>query len=200
MVRPCSCILIDDNFRTIFCIPIIYFPCFNIVPLSKKRCHLFFDTNGIGTNPHRKANHSGLVHYIVIETWTYVDSHRPNFLILWITIVINRRIGVTIRLSASVVVPTRSTTSTWPVYTSHIEINIIRNLYVWIIFFDPFISPVITTSFSTFFTRPQTEYHCVPSTEISHCFCNCQDHTRSGCVVIRTYSCTIRSSNSRKMR
>ena len=93
-------------------------------------------------------------------------------------------------------VSTRSATATGPIHTSHIQIDIIGNFDIWIVFLNPIISPEVTASLSTFFSRPQAEHHGVASAVPSHRFCNSQHHTGSSSVVIGSYSGAIGSSEN----
>ena len=129
----------------------------------------------------------------MIETRSNVNTHGPNFVILWITIRVDFRVGITSSIRA-VISSTRGSTATRPIYTSHVKVDVICNFYVWILFLDPFIGPKITTAFSTFFSRPQTEDHGISSTVASHRLCYSEHHARSGSVVISTNASSICSA------
>ena len=79
---------------------------------------------------------------------------------------------------------TRSASTTRPIHTSHIEIDVVRHFHIWILILDPFIGPEVASTLTTFFTGPQAEHHSVSSTVTSHCFSNGQHHTRSSSVVV----------------
>ena len=129
----------------------------------------------------------------MIETWSNVNTHGPNFVILRITIRVDFRVGITSSIRA-VIPSTRGSTATRPIYASHVKVDVICNFYVRILFLDPFISPKITTAFSTFFSRPQTEDHGISSTVASHCLRHREHHTRSSRIVVSTNASSICSA------
>ena len=129
----------------------------------------------------------------MVNTRADVHSHWPNLVIFRITIRVNFRVGVTVWLSSSVVATTRCSATARPVHSSHVQIYVVGNLNVRIVFLDPFLSPVVTASLTAFFAGPQAEYHCITSTIPGHCFSHGQYHTCPRCVIVCTYACTVGS-------
>ena len=153
--------------------------------------HLLFDADGVGPNPHRQTNHTGLVHDVVIQTWSNVDAHRPDFLVFGITVGVHCRLGITPTFAASVITSARCTAASWPVHARHVEVDVVRNLHVRVVFLDPVVGPEVAAALSTFLTRPQAEHHGVSRVEIGHGFGYRQDHGRSRRVVVSTDSGSV---------
>ena len=132
----------------------------------------------------------------MVETWTDIDAHWPHLIVLGISVRVDFGLRVTTSITATVPVSTRSTAATRPVNTGHVQIHIIGYLNIWIVFFDPVICPEITSTLSTFFTRPQTEYHGVAGVVIGHCFCDSENHTRSCSVVVSPDTSSVGSAEN----
>ena len=132
----------------------------------------------------------------MVQTWTDVDAHGPNFLILRITIRVHRRLWVATSFTAAVVSTARGSTTTGPVDPSHVEVHVVGHLNVRVVFFDPVIGPEITSSLSSFFTRPKAENHRVAGVEIRHRFGNGEHHSGSCRVVVGPNSCSVGSTEN----
>ena len=155
---------------------------------------MFFYADGVRTDPHGQADHFGLIHDIVVETWSDVHTHWPHFLVLWIAIRVNFWLRVAIAFATTVTASTRRSAATGPVHTCHVEVDVIRDFDVGILFLDPFIGPEITPPLSTFLTRPEAEHHGVPSLVVGHRFSHGQHHAGARRVVVGTDSRTVGSS------
>ena len=191
MIGTSGRVFVNDDFRAVLCHPIVHLPCISRVTSSKQRRHLFFHTNGVRTNPHRKTNHTRLVHDIMIKARSNIDSHWPHFLVLWISIRIDFRLRVTPSITATMAITTWCTSTTGPVHSSHIEVDVIGDLNIWIVFFHPIISPEVTASLTAFFTRPQAEHHGVAGVEIRHRFSDGEHHCGACSVIISTNTSSI---------
>ena len=136
----------------------------------------------------------------MVKTWTDVNSHGPYFFVLRITVWIDCRLWITSRFTATVSVSTRSAAAAGPVNTGHVQIHIICNLNIWIVFLHPIICPEVTSTLSTLFTRPQTEHHGVTGVVIGHCFCNSEHHARTCSVVISPYTGSVGSAENMRVQ
>ena len=166
MVRTSGNIFVNHNLRLSSLQPIVNLPGIFCKSFTNQNTLLLLHTDRICSDPKREPNHFRLVDDVVIEGRAKINPHWPNFLIL--------RIAIRVDLSCRVTV--RGAAATGPIHTSHVQIDVIGNSNIGIVLFDVIIRPVITTTLSTFFTRPKAKHHRSSSVISGHRFSDGQYH------------------------
>ena len=162
--------------------------------------HLFLHADGVGPNPHGQSDHTGLIHDVVVQARADVDAHRPDLLVLRITIGIDLRLRIASVFTSTVVTPARGSTAAGPVHAGHVKIDVIRNLDVGVVLLHPVIRPNIAASLSTFFTRPQTEHHGVSRVVVGHGLGYGEHHGCSSRVVVSAHARAVRSTEDVRVK
>jgi hypothetical protein len=141
--------LVDNNLGPVHVQPDISLPGVCRVVHPNQRSHLFLKPECISSYPLRQPYHPGLVETVVVRPRSDVDSHRPYLRVLRVTTLIDLRIRVTVRRP----------TPPGPVHSCHVEIDVIRDRDLGVVFLHVVLGPVVRTSLATFLTRPQAEHH-----------------------------------------
>ena len=85
----------------------------------------------------------------MVRSGTDVNPHRPDLGVLWVTILVDLWVGVSMRRP----------TTTWPVHSGHVEIDVIRDRDFRMVLLHVIFGPIVGTAFAPFLSRPQAEHH-----------------------------------------
>ena len=133
MITPCGGILIDDDLRSVHVQPDIRLPCVFAVVGPYQRPYLLLQTESVRSNPVGQTNHSRLIELVVVGPRSDVHPHRPHLGVLRVSVLVNLRVGVSVR----------GTASAGPVHTTHVEIDVIGDGDIRIVLLDIVLGPVV---------------------------------------------------------